>query len=481
MTGLAPQAVAIDFKTAETETFRLYSHGQWDSLILVGKEALHENIDYFYLRFRMGVAYYNTNRYYTAIQHLEKARKFNSTDETTLQYLSLSYTAVGDAGSARAVYSGKGSHAYADAPVSSGVLADAHIEGGAVISSDNTLADKPNMMGSDSIYGEKDLYRNSYYGSFGLNFNLSKRFGLNFAYNYLDFLKVKYIQYTRIEDQLVTIADSSWGKNYIYSFPKVKYDTSFTYNTYQHEFYLSLPVTLPERFRITPAFHGIYVKTTNIKTSYSYQEVQDTGYFVKYDSSWYTFPFTRVNYSYTLKDSSFFNYLGSLSLSYDFSVFGLNLSGSYSDLNGKTQKQASLTLSYYPFGNSRFFGSTGVTGFFQKGGNRFIFTQTLGGEPVRNLWIKASLVYGDLTNASLNNGFLVYNNTDKINYMAGGSISWFFTKHLGIYAIYQFASKESTTWYYSAGESPQSRPVLKSEKNNYSTNSIFGGLIWKLN
>jgi hypothetical protein len=64
-----PNAVEVDILT-----WRYFLEKRWDSLLLTGNNALESGIDFYYLRVRMGVASFETERYYPAVRHLKKAR-----------------------------------------------------------------------------------------------------------------------------------------------------------------------------------------------------------------------------------------------------------------------------------------------------------------------------------------------------------------------------------------------------------------------
>ena len=69
------------------ETYRLYVGQKWDSLIAMGKEAIKQDIDYYYLRMRVGIAYYNKKNYKKAAGHFKHALSFNQNDPVALEYL----------------------------------------------------------------------------------------------------------------------------------------------------------------------------------------------------------------------------------------------------------------------------------------------------------------------------------------------------------------------------------------------------------
>jgi hypothetical protein len=60
-------------------------------LIETGKAAIQSEIDYYYLRMRVGIAYYEKKNYASASQHFEKALEFNSADVIAKEYLYYSY------------------------------------------------------------------------------------------------------------------------------------------------------------------------------------------------------------------------------------------------------------------------------------------------------------------------------------------------------------------------------------------------------
>ncbi len=86
----------FSYTQSDKETYSLYIQGNWNELIKQGKKALKNGIDYYYLRVRMGVAYYHLGKYRLAIKHLLKANKTNQLDPFVNEYLVYSYLAVGD-------------------------------------------------------------------------------------------------------------------------------------------------------------------------------------------------------------------------------------------------------------------------------------------------------------------------------------------------------------------------------------------------
>lgn len=87
-----------------TQSLALYETGQWEQLITLGKESLQQGYDFYYLRMRLGIAYYNLEKHKLAINHFVKALNFNSNDPVALEYLIFSYFLSGQEADALHLY-----------------------------------------------------------------------------------------------------------------------------------------------------------------------------------------------------------------------------------------------------------------------------------------------------------------------------------------------------------------------------------------
>lgn len=77
----------LTFLTADSITYQYYQTGEWDKLIITGKQAIGQKIDYKRLRQRIGYAYFVKEDYYSAQKHYEKALTFDEYDSDTRVYL----------------------------------------------------------------------------------------------------------------------------------------------------------------------------------------------------------------------------------------------------------------------------------------------------------------------------------------------------------------------------------------------------------
>lgn len=82
----------FNFKTVEDSSYTLYLKKDWKQLEKFGAQAIKNKIDYFYLRERIGIAFYEQQKYQLSAPQFEKAKAFNSSDELTQEYLFYSYS-----------------------------------------------------------------------------------------------------------------------------------------------------------------------------------------------------------------------------------------------------------------------------------------------------------------------------------------------------------------------------------------------------
>lgn len=72
---------------ADSLTLQYYLNGQWDDLLLTAQKAIAQNIDFKFLRQRMGYAYFMKGNYFASQKQYEKALVFDPLDSGTIEYL----------------------------------------------------------------------------------------------------------------------------------------------------------------------------------------------------------------------------------------------------------------------------------------------------------------------------------------------------------------------------------------------------------
>ncbi len=71
----------------DLKSYNFYLLSQWDSAAYYGNLALTQNTDHYYLRMRMGIAYYFQNNFFLATEHFGKALSFEPASLDAKKYL----------------------------------------------------------------------------------------------------------------------------------------------------------------------------------------------------------------------------------------------------------------------------------------------------------------------------------------------------------------------------------------------------------
>jgi tetratricopeptide (TPR) repeat protein len=83
--------INIDFRYVDSLTYGFFKSGDWDNLIRLGTKAIDNDIDYKYLRQRLGLAFFSKGDFIKARIQFEKALSFDNFDTFTLVYLYYTY------------------------------------------------------------------------------------------------------------------------------------------------------------------------------------------------------------------------------------------------------------------------------------------------------------------------------------------------------------------------------------------------------
>ncbi len=445
-----------DFQHIDKKTYDFYEKQNWDSLIVVAKEALKNNIDYFYLRARLGMAYYQKQNYIKAVQNFEKALQFNSTDVFALEYLYYSYLFLNREQDAKLLSTKFPESLKSKLNITKEkILNNIYFETGYTFNNNISKNGNINLFGNDSIYGEQDLNGDIFYAHAGLSKSIGKRISLYFGFSNLNIDKEKQIQYREIVLNRYSTVYSYLGYENYYSNDTTYNYKSDKYKLHQNEFYINSSIQFNKGFKITPAFH-----------------------------------FINVIYTINTETTSINNYVISLTASKNISYFSFDLFGTYSNLNDKKQTQVGLSTAYYPFGDLNFYGVITIKGFYeeesrnyknqgrQKINSRFIFSQTIGLKVLPKVWFEGFITYGDLSNTNEKNAFIVYNIPDKINYKWGANLILAVFQNIELSLRYNFLSKES---YYITNylDEENDNTDFKTVYTPYKNQSIIGGIKWK--
>jgi hypothetical protein len=210
-----------DFSYYNQVTYGHYLKKEWDELIQIGRDALDQGFDFYYLQARMGIAYYEKGIYTVAIRHFTLALKYNSSDPLMLEYLYYAYLYASRYQEASRLY-----------------FRYKHILGNAELTYTPGFFDG---MTIDGVYKWSNHRTstgtetgNIQYGQIGFRHNLGGRISL---YHYAGLLNHTFADIYALENNQMR----------------------YQYHFYQFDYYASAQVLLGKGFEINPTFHFIGV------------------------------------------------------------------------------------------------------------------------------------------------------------------------------------------------------------------------------
>jgi hypothetical protein len=499
----------IDFATVNNKTFKYTNAAKWDSVVYYGNIGLKSNLDFFYLRERLGMAYYYKQNFVKAISHFQKALKFNSEDPYSKKMLYLSYLYAGRENDAQYMGCLLSDTAKKEVKLNKfSLLKNVYLESGYSIADNFQNNEKTEVAGKEKILGEADLNGNISYKGLSLKHGLGKRISVFHSFQLLKEDKENIIENTEYKPNGMNITE--YDTTYYVPPPpyggRYNHDTIYThsvkiepfdtiihrkYNLSQIKYYLNCNILLSKGLVFSPFIHIIHVNYNQLKTkvqSYNYQTT-DTVYthttifgsnpappplYTLIDTVFVTTNQRNIvlnKYLYELSDTSFNNYVYGFSLFQRIQNFNMGIFGSASNLNGLKQQEAGLSITWFPLGNLNLYLNTVLTAFKESNKQNLIYHQMIGTKIFKFLWLEGFVTLGEMTNFSENNGSLVYNTSDYIKFRCGLSPIIVFKK-FQILLNYQYIRNAGNYMTYT------SPSTYQENKLSYQTHIIYTGIKW---
>jgi len=430
--------LSSDFSALDKATYDFYLKKDWKNLLIYGKWGLQNGFDYYYLRMRLGIAYYEQKNYRKAIVHFRKALEFNFKDNSALEYLYYSY-----------LFSGRKTDAYAlVSEFSQSLKKRLQITDKAALtglSINNTYRWNPEfnnittdfiLPGELTVDGWQPIEKNLNYLTVRFEHQLSNRFSLLHGYGYLTKIRRLFVQ-----DNLST--------------------TSLINDRFnQYQIFLSGNLSVHRNISMKLTVHYINLRP---KT---------------YDlSSWGGGAFSTNNYSSVSPEN---NWVGYLSGNLDLGLFTFHGGMGFSNLNDRYQFQKDLSLSFFPLGNLNLYTITKIShqsNYDQSVAynNHFVYNQTVGFKIVNPLWMELNATWGELSNFSILDGMVIYNDINPIQYKFGLNLLIPLNKKsIEFLIIYEYMGMESRYVPYS-----DELPDLNNPTKHH-VHSITGGITWNI-
>jgi hypothetical protein len=476
MQGFAKQ---FDYRYVDSVTYHYYINQSWDSLIEIGKIAIKNNIDYYYLRMRMAEAYSAKEKYLLSAQSFEKAREFNHSDPYAAEGLYNAYLNSGKKGRAYHLSLEFSEKLKQKTGVKISLVDFVDVYGGYILSNNEANNGQIDLINTETNNGQQLLFGDESYVHAGLMLNLTPSFSLFSGGSFIDIAKTTRYHYHLINTGKSPPIEGPGGWiNYQY-FPIVlEFEETFVSHIKQNELYFNGKLQLNQGWAVNLFTNLLFINTPAIRQVRYAENITDT---LRYNTitgniQMITYPDEKVDF--IENDSSFVNWVAGVSLQKDIGLVKLGFSATYAELSGAQQGQMGLSCTYYPLGNTNFYGQTELTGFFEFNeflGNdqRLLFHQMIGLKLFDKTWLEAEFLSGNLNNVNIKQASVIYNLPEKVNFITGLNLHIFATDHLEINLIYNYSDKNG---FYS------NQDINSGEINefsfDYQTHSIIGGLKW---
>ncbi|MCK5821985.1 MAG: hypothetical protein KAH17_08860 [Bacteroidales bacterium] len=417
-----PDRIQLDQKT-----YQLYLDQNWKQLIKVGEQALEYGYDYYYMRMRLAMAWYNRGNYENARKNLLKALEFNPKDPTSLYYLYFADVFSGRSGEARRLIK--------KMPIKKRIemnlpeelsLSGISIHAGRF--TNNSLDELKEGLPLDDFVS-------SYYMS-SMNYQ-SVSAGINFGYNSGFTLSIN-----RFDTQ--TLQEVYTGDNL----------SEFKHSDLQNGVYLRYVYNFPDSWYAGLAYHGV-----EGEYSASYYQADNSGL--------YGFVDWKEKYSQRYIGGFVGKHLNKLDLDFHLSINNFWQGVYY---------QSGLALRYYPFGNINYYLNAGYDRMLpldQVKDYEEVWKVEVGAKLIKGLHIEGSYLFGNLSNWSDASGYHLFNTRYPIRSRTGVSLILpGLIPHLQLSFSGFYQERDHYANIYLDNEIVE--PVLQ----NFTTFSFFGGLSW---
>lgn len=427
VTTLQAQEKSLSYKEVDSTTYALYLSEDWKSLLEIGKKSRTAGIDFYYLKVRMGIAYYNEGKMLSAIKLLEEAYAVNTYDAIVQEYLYWAYRYSGLILESHLFYEKMTKQVTDKIQLDLPFVTALDLS---VLATNNSDYDQL-LLANDNVNNNETRYfpKNYQLFSLGLNHPFSKR--VNF-YHRLSIMPTSSVQ----QENLLGVI------------------TNTPFKVDETRYYADMTIGLGNRWYLDTYFNVIFGKYDNLNLT---AEISARGprNTTPSSSSSSTINYTDFVFGGSLTKASYY--------------VRNTVNASVSNLNGFNQFQAGYTMLLYPLGSTLLVPFGAIQFQNQNANSNMIYT---GGLSVNTAKFSATGYgnMGELNNFVVNNGLTIYNQSaTALNEF--GLIMEFYTKNAILKVGYSFMEMED--YYYTQDQ------ILIPEKYQFNQQNIIGEITWK--
>lgn len=426
----APAQTSYGMPEVDARTYALWQAADWDGLIAEGRSALRNGIDFYYLRYRLGVAWYEKGNYHLAIRHFEEAASFDFNDITLKEYLYYANLFAGRRTEAAVVADGF--------PVSLQRKTGTH-NGAGIRQFDMYLNLNSGAPGSVTANHDPGA--------------VSAEDGLQSVSGGHQFISLGLLQQATSRLWLYHAYSGMIKQTYLYPVTAGVSSGRTKSTLYLNQYYLSGTWRAARKLELFSGFHYLNISYPAEETVF------------------------RRGRSYSVSTRIYqHDYLFFAGIRRHFTGLTLTYSPQISNLNNRVQYQQDLTAALYPAGNLNLYLLTTLTHQNEalpglSRADRLIAGQLAGAKVLPFLWLEASATFGDMHNITTQQGLVVYNNNDTVTQRYGGSALIYIGNKWLLRIDYNRFKNESNFITISGNTEPSDRIL-------YTTYSLTFGLSW---
>lgn len=426
----------------------------------------------FYENVRIGTTFFELGKYAQASHFLEKAYCYRPSDEHVSELLYWAYVNMGRDMEAKRVYSELSLERLELKPVFPKVLSSAYVEGGALLYSQKGVE-----VPEGSLYSEDFDQQGGAYAMLTLTHDVAGGFQIGHGFNYLNTSGKQ-----RADSAMVAILDGS---------------TDYE----QYGYLVNLRAALPRQWRVS--LSGYLFGTESRCTAVSLDTTQTEpdkrpGFNDGWHNNWWGYGYNpyyggfsymgwwapyypvwgdmgklpaKVAYNTTPVQSREFGYVAELAAQKYYKALEFELALSYSNF-WESLWQTSAAVSYYPYGDGRFYLRTLLAGVFADSGSKVIFEEKVGGRICGDVWGECAFAAGDMSGFNENELANVYVLQDRTKYRVSANVIYAVSESVSLCFLYKFMEREGMFYYFDGSG------YLHKESKRVFSNNLIGGLRW---
>lgn len=391
------------------KTYDQYLAKDWDGLIKTGKEALAENVDFYYLRIRMGIAYAAQYNYRLAIENYKKAIVFVPNDPVAQEYLYYAYLAAGEKKTAHLYVSSLPSTLRKKIkPEKPSAIGNIYLETGLAFVE---YSDDAFTFPSESYFSELFVRKSQTYTNVNLLLNIAKPLSLGLSYTGL-------------------------GVNSEHQYKVINFDVdNEDLKVSQNDFSAQLNILNKSGLTLIPFIH-------NVNTALTVTEIY-------YDTASYTLePDMDIDFNAAISTLKWNDQLLGFGFVKKTGLIDIAASISYAWLSNKQQQQLNVSMSYLPRGNYSLYFTPEIRLLKEEDNFRMIYKLSSGFSFTPKLWSELAFTYGNLQQSHEAFGAIVYNLPDVSKFKTDAVINYGFSNGVSLSLRYQLTRKESALASY---------------------------------